>query len=94
MHWAAVRVGEASINARTVLFGRYLFGTAHRISQGDLERRAAAALGQRHVRLSVSNEPLVDVAAGAFGSGFDRLRVKRKTATLHRLCLDPVLPDM
>ena len=90
MPWAAVRVGKASLNARTVLFRHYLFSTLHRISQGDLVTNArAAAKGFRRERLSVSDEPAAAAAAGVSGSGFDSLRAKRKTATLRCLRLDP-----
>jgi len=89
-----VRVRQASINARDVLFGRDLPARRdNRTSQGDLELTLALARALRGVRLSVSNEPVV-AAAGAFGSGSGNLRAKRKTATLHCLRLDPVCPDM
>ncbi len=93
MHKAEVRVHEAPINARYVLFGPYLSARCDRTSQGDLKLARVPARAPRDVRLSVSNEP-VGASPGAFGSGFDNLRAKRKTATLHRSCLDPVCPDM
>jgi len=37
VHWAEVRVDEASINARHVLFGPHLSARCDRISQGDLK---------------------------------------------------------
>ena len=94
MHLAQVRVHEASINARNVLFGNDLSARRdNRTSQGDLELTLALARAIRGVRLSVSNEPAV-TAVGAFGSGSGNLRAKTKTATLHCLRLDPVCPDM
>jgi hypothetical protein len=91
---AEVRVRQASINARDVLFGHDLPARRdNRTSQGDLELTLALARALRGVRLSVSNEPAV-TAVGAFGSGSGNLRAKTKTATLHCLRLDPVCPDM
>jgi len=91
---AEVRVRQASINARDVLFGHDLSARRdNRTSQGDLELTLTLARALRGARLSVSNEPAV-TAAGAFGSGSDNLRAKRKTATLHCLRLDSVCPDM
>jgi hypothetical protein len=37
VHWAEVRVHEASIHARYVLFGPYLSARCDKISQGDLK---------------------------------------------------------
>ncbi len=91
---AEVRVRQASINARDVLFGHHLPARHdNRTSQGDLELTLAPARALRGVRLSVSNEPVV-TTAGAFGSESGNLRAKRKTATLHCLRPDPVCPDM
>jgi hypothetical protein len=90
---AAVRVQAAFINARAVLLGPCLFARRdNRTSRGNLKLTRAAARVLRLARLSVSNEPAA-AAAGAFGSGFDNLRAKRKPATLHRLRFDPVCPD-
>ena len=95
MHKAEVRVDEASINARCVLLRPYRFARSdNRTSQGDLKHTLALARAVGGLRLSVSNEPVVDQATGAFGSGSGGLRAKRKTATLHCLRLDPVGPDM
>ena len=91
---AAVRVRQASINARDVLFGHDLPARHdNRTSQGDLELTLALARALGGMRLSVSNEPPV-TAVGAFRSGSGNLRAKTKTATLHCLRLDPVCPDM
>jgi hypothetical protein len=94
VHKAEVRVGEASINARYVLFRPYRFARSdNRTSQGDLKLTLAPARAVRGLRLSVSNEPVVRTI-GAFGSVSGGLRAKGKTATLHCLRLDPVCPDM
>jgi hypothetical protein len=94
VHKAEVRVDEASINARYVLLRPYRFARSdNRISQGDLKHTLALDRAVGGLRLSVSNEPVVQTA-GAFGSGSGVLRAKGKTATLHCLRLDPVGPDM
>ena len=93
MHWAAVRVDEASINARYVLFGPDLSARCDRTSQGDLKLARILDRAPGDVRLSVSNEPVVTIA-GAFGSGSDNLRATTKTATLRDPRFDPVCPDM
>jgi hypothetical protein len=91
---AEVRVREASINARNVLFGNDLSARRdNRTSLGDLELTLALDRAVGGLRLSVSNEP-VAATAGAFGSGSGNLRAKRKTATLHCLRPDSVCPDM
>ena len=94
MRGAEVIVREASINARNGLFGSYLYARCeYRNSRGILKLTRATARVRGFARLSLSNEPAA-ATAGAFGSGFDNLRAKRKTATLHCLGFDPVCPDM
>ena len=95
MHWAEVRVREASINARAVLVGHNLSSARrdNRTSQGDLKLTLALARAARGVRLSVSNDP-AGQPGGAFGSGSGNLRARAKTDNLHCLRLAPVSPDM
>ena len=94
MHWAAVRVDEASIiNARDVLFGRDLPARCDRTSQGDLKLARILDRAPGDVRLSVSNGSAA-MTAGTFGSGSDNLRATTKTATLRDPRFDPVCPDM
>jgi len=94
VHWAEVRVRQASVNARDVLVGHNLSSARRdkRTSQGDLKLTLALARAARGVRLSVSNDPVA--FTGAFGSGSGNLRAGAKTATLHCLHLGPVGPDM
>ena len=95
MHGAAVRVREASVDARGVLF--WCSDHAHRdyrTSLGDYSKLMCwVSPSARPGAFVISNEP-AGAAAGAFGSGSDGLRAERKTATLHRLRFDPVFPDM
>ena len=97
MHWAEVRVREASINARAVLVGHNLSSARRdkRTSQGDLKLTLALARVARGLRLSVSVTNAWSGFPGeALGSGSGNLRAKVKTATLHCLRFDPVCPDM
>ena len=96
MHWAEVRVDEASINARAVLVGHNLSSARRdkRISQGDLKLTLTLARADRGLRLSVSNAWSGFPAEAMIGSGSGNLRAKVKTATLHCLSFDPVCPDM
>ena len=74
MHWAEVRVREASINARAVLVGHNL-SSAHRdkrTSQGDLKLTLALARVARGLRLSVSN-----AWSGFPGEAIDRVRIRQ-----------------
>ena len=93
MHWAEVRVREASINARAVLVGHNLSSARRdkRTSQGDLKLTLALARAARGLRLSVLNGS-VGLPTGAFGSRSGNLRARAKTATLHCLRLGPVNP--
>ena len=95
MHWAEVRVREASINARAVLVGHNLSSARRdkRTSQGDLKLTLALARAARGLRLSVTNA-WSGLPGEAIGSGSGNLRAKAKTATLHCLRLGPVRPDM
>ena len=95
MHWAAVRVDEASINARYVLFGPYLSARCDRISQGDLklarilktERKGmcvcqyqrAGGMNLRSVRVRIRQ-----LVAGKLKDGYFALLT----------CFGPVCPDM
>jgi hypothetical protein len=94
VHGAEVRVREASINARDVLFGHSLsVRRDNRTSQGDLKLTLTLARAAGGLRLSVLSEP-AGSPAGAFGSGSGNLRARAKTDTLHCLRLGPVGPDM
>ena len=91
MHWAAVRVDEASSNARHVLFGKFLSARCDRTSQGDLKLARVLARPPWDMRLSGSNIP-VGETIGARES--DNLRARGKTATLHCSHFGPMCPDM
>lgn len=74
MHWAEVRVREASINARAVLVGHNLSSARRdkRISQGDLKLTLTLARADRGLRLSVSN-----AWSGFPARGDDRVRIRQ-----------------
>lgn len=93
MHGAAVKVNEASINARCVLFGRYLSARCDTTSQGDLKLARNPDRAVWVMRLSVSNVAASETAA-TFGSGSDTLQAKKKTATLRCYRFGPGCPDM
>jgi hypothetical protein len=78
VHWAAVRVHAASINARHVLFGPYLSARCDRISQGDLKLARILETERKGMCVCQYEETSRwDEPAGAFGSGSDNwLRVK------------------
>ena len=77
MHWAEVRVHEASINARYVLFGPHLSARCDRISQGDLKLARILETERKGMCVCQYETSRWDETAGAFGSGSDNwLRVK------------------
>jgi hypothetical protein len=84
VHWAAVRVDEASINARHVLFGKFLSARSERTRQGD--SRLAHVLMERalvSIKRQVGETTTVP-----------NLRARGKTATLQCSRSGPVRPDM
>ncbi len=94
MRGAAVRVREASVDARGVLLWFALNARCdYRISQGDIKATGASARVSDVARSLVINGTAAHPAE-AVGSGSGGLRAKRKTATLHGFRSDPVCPDM